>query len=167
MMGGRRPGKEHVMVTKHLWVSAVALLVVIAGIAPVALAEETIDTRTAFVEEFLGTSSTAVDVWRMVCPSGTARAEADVQDLSAGGPDGVLFTVILLKSGLGRAILRHAPDGGTSPLASLAQGSGVYFVHIHKNKATSAKVKYDSQQLCKDSAGKLLPNSAHNIGQNQ
>ena len=156
------------MLTKHLWVSAVALLFVIVGIVPAALAEETIDTRTILLEEDLGTSSTAVDVFRMVCPSGTAKVEAYVRDLSSGSADGVLFTVILMKSGLGRAILRHAPDGGQwSSAASLAQGSGIYFVQIHKNKTTSAKVGYNSIQWCRDSAGNVLTHTSHTIGQDQ
>jgi hypothetical protein len=165
MMGGRRPGKEHVMLTKHLWASAVALLVVIGGIAPAALAEETIHARHDVPAEDLGTSSTAVDVWKLVCPSGTANAQADVFDF--GPADGALFTVILVKSGLGRAILRHAPDGGTPPFATLAQGSGTYYVQIHKNKATSAKVNYVTELACTDSANFVLPPPRPTVGQDQ
>jgi hypothetical protein len=153
------------MITKHLWAGAVALLFVIGGIAPAALAEETIHARHDVPAEDLGTSSTAVDVWKLVCPSGTANAQADVFDF--GPADGALFTVILVKSGLGRAILRHAPDGGISPLATLAQGSGTYFVQIHKNKTTSAKVGYNSIQWCRDSAGNVLTHTSHTIGQDQ
>ena len=155
------------MLTKHLWVSAVALLFVIGGIGPAALAqeEETIDTRSAqssaLRAEDLGTSSTAVDVWRLDCPSGTSFATADVRDLKTA-KDGVLFTVILGGATKGRASLRQAPDGGiTSSPAKLALGPGTYWVYIHKNKASSAKVMYDSQMLC-DQGGDVVT-----LGQDQ
>jgi len=170
MMGGRRPGKEYVMLTKHLWVSAVALLLVIGGIAPAALAEEeeTIHMRSVQSSgaqrfEDLGTSSTAVDAYRLVCPSGTSYAMADVFDHSK---DGVLFTVILAGSTKVRASLRHAPDGGVASPVKQVLGQGIYYVYIHKNKASSAKVTYDTIVACfKSDGSELLPDFT--LGQDQ
>jgi hypothetical protein len=157
------------MLTKHLWVSAVALLLVIGGIAPAALAEEeTIRTRSvqssaAGRVEDLGTSSTAVDAYRLVCPSGTSFADADVSDHSR---DGVLFTVILAGSTQARAVLRNAPDGGISSRAKLTLGQGIYYVYIHKNKTSSAKVAYDTIMRCFKSDGSEL-NPDLTLGQDQ
>jgi hypothetical protein len=158
------------MLTKHLWVSAVALLLVIGGITPAALAEEeeTIHTRSVQSSsaqrfEDLGTSSTAVDAWRLVCPSGTSYATADVNDHAA---DGVLFTVILAGSTKARASLRQAPDGHFSSPAKQTLGQGIYYVYIHKNKASSAKVAYDTIVACFNSAGSQLPPD-FTLGQDQ
>jgi hypothetical protein len=150
------------MMTKPLWACAVALLVVIGGVAPAVLAEEPIQARHDFVEENLPTSSSLVDVWKLVCPTGTAKASADVQNLST--QSGVLFTVLVVKYNTGKTMLRHDAKGGSySSPAILSGGSGTYYIQIHKNITTSAPALYDSVQLCLDSANppNVLPHISH------
>ena len=152
------------MSLKQLCSCAVAVLMFGCGIALQAWAEEPRRARAgaegfsaeAYIPgEDLGTTSTGTDVWKLACPSGTAKVEADVGDL--GGVDGRTLTVTLVRASTGKASLRRAPDGGVSPLANLPGGSGTYFVLISKTTGHNTSVKYDSIQRCLNSAGSELP----------
>jgi hypothetical protein len=154
------PPKENVMILKHLYACAVAVLVFGGGIAPQVWAEEPIGARAAaaaqaFVEEDLGTTTTGTDVWKLACPSNTAKVEADVND--RGGVDGVSLTVLLLRASTGKTSLKRSPDGGTSVFANLTGGPGTYYVIIHKTQSTSTSIPYDSIQRCLNSSGSDLP----------
>jgi hypothetical protein len=148
------------MTLKHLCACAVAVLVFGGGIAPQLGAEEPIGARAAaedvnIVFEDLGTTQTGVDVWKMACPSGTAKVSADVGD--QGVVDGRRLTVTLVRASTGKTSLKTAGDGAISAPATLSGGSGTYYVVISKTIGYSTKVGYDSAQRCLNSAGADLP----------
>jgi hypothetical protein len=155
--------KEKVMAAKQLFACAVAVLVFGWGIVPRVWAHE-------IVEGTLGTYATGVDVWKLVCPSGTTKVTADVGDPAFAGDDGVILTVVLLNASTGKTNLRNTHNRyiiWVSDDAVVTGGPGTYYVLIHKNTVTSTSIEYDSQQLCLNSAGTRLPHSAHSLVQNQ
>jgi hypothetical protein len=154
--------KERVMTAKQLCACVVALLVFGSGIVPGVLAHD--------VYEDLGTYATGVDVYKLVCPSGTAKVSAYIYDYSGyEDPDyHVIFTVLLVSASTGKTALRNTPGGGySSNDAVVTGGPGTYYVLIHKNKVTSTALPYYSGQWCYNSAGTLLANSSHTKVQDQ
>jgi hypothetical protein len=146
------------MLTKYLLAWAVAVLLVVGGgIAPAAAAcYNFVGDYYREYGENLPTSSSAVDVWKLVCPSGTSRAVANIVDLSE---DGNRFTLLVVKGSAGITTLRHVPDGegSSSSDASLSGGSGTYYLQVHKNITTSVPVEYGGWACCLNSASELLP----------
>jgi hypothetical protein len=148
------------MISKQLFAYAVALLVFGWGIVPSVLAHE-------LVYEDLGTYATGVDVWKLVCPSGTAKVTADVGDWGGFVGDGIQLTVLLVNASTGKTNPRNAPDQSVSNDAVVTGGPGTYYVMIHKNKVTSTALPYYSGQWCLNSAGTILANSSHTKVQDQ
>jgi hypothetical protein len=148
--------QESVMTLKHLCACAIAVLVFGGGIAPQLGAH-----TTTF--ENLGTSYTGVDVWKLVCPSGTVKVLAHVTDQS--GVDGRSLNIMLLNAITGKASFKWAADGDTSGNAQVAGGSGTYYVMISKRTAYNTSIDYQSDQRCVDSTGKSLLHISHSLVQ--
>ena len=95
------------MITKYFGVGAVVLLLVGWGIAPAAASYLIGD----WYEEKFDALGKGVDVWKLVCPSGTSTAAASIYDLSNDEDtrDGIVFTLLVVKSTSGTTMARHAP----------------------------------------------------------
>jgi hypothetical protein len=122
----------------------------------------------------LGTASAGVDVWELVCPSGTSAAYASIVDYSSVDPttdelkkDGILFSLLVTKSNTGSTVLRHAPDANMSSDANNGGGSGTYYLQVHKNKTTSAPVDYALIACCIASSGASRPISSIKLKYNR
>jgi hypothetical protein len=148
------------MVAKQLFACAVALLVFGWVNTSGVLAQET---------DWLGKYATGVDVWKLVCPSGTTKVEVNIYDygdLSGEGKDGVILTVLLLNASTGKTALRNAADAGGSAIAVVTGGPGTYYAMIHKNMATTDNDYYSAVLACRSSTGLYLNASSLNLVQN-
>jgi len=131
---------------------AVALLIFgLGSAAAIVLAQEgeAIERDHVQLNNSIGVSTLATDVYALQCGPGTNRAQADVLDL--GGVDGRRFTVTL-SSGLGPSVSVTGPDGGLSTLLTLFSGPGQFQVTVSKTGGGFVEV-YNSVVHCLNSIG--------------
>jgi hypothetical protein len=139
---------------KLLLVGLVAVLFAIWGITSAVLAAEQEAARGEANPELIFAGSlnagSTTDVYHVLCPVGTARLVADVQDL--GGVDGNRFNVLVMDSGGNPAQSVMGPDGGFSFQVQAAGGPGAYYVIITKTSPLGPE-RYDTLQQCRSAGG--------------
>jgi hypothetical protein len=148
------------MFMKSLCTAVVVVLLVGFGLAPSGFAHD-------LVEGTLGTGDRAVDVWQIVCPTGTVRLATDLCSLDdEAGP---LTLSILKASGgsIGKVVLQHIPEATCTPVTTSSAGPGTYFIMVQKQLGNTTSQSYDSYQECHNAAGQTLPHSTHKLVQDR
>jgi hypothetical protein len=89
------------------------------------------------LNQVLGLSVNAVDVYLLRCTGNFAGQVARAQVRDLGGVDGRRFDVSLTRRATGRTSKATAPDGGTSGIAAVATGGAGsdHFVIVGKDRA--------------------------------
>ena len=107
----------------------------------------------------LGASEINVDIWSVQCGIGTTQVQARVTDSSGVNDNYVAVTIV---NPLGRSVVRVAPDGGTSAMATMASGPGNYLVGVSHSEPIAAS--YSLFAHCVNGSGAATP---HNVLQIQ
>jgi hypothetical protein len=144
---------------KLLFVGLVAVLFAVWGITSAVLAAEQEAANRAEAKPetqlfaSLGPTGGATDVFHVICPAGTVRLQADVQD--TGGFDGTRISVFVSDAGGNPAIGATAPDAGTSATVAAVGGAGSYTVSFFKSSLGTTE-SYNSIIYCRNSAGAFI-----------
>jgi hypothetical protein len=98
----------------------------------------------------LGTAASATDWYTVNCPTGTAKAYADIVDTSAA--DSVFPSILLSKTGA--ISTSDNPEGGAASAGvTLSNNNGVYNIYITHSGATAAANNYTANVHCQTSTG--------------
>ena len=92
--------------------------------------------ETTLLNQSLGASADAVDVYLLTCTGNFAGQKARAAVLDIGGFDGRRFYVQLTRTATGQTSKRTAPDGALSLLAAVIGGGAgsTHFVFVGKDR---------------------------------
>lgn len=105
------------------------------------------------------------DVWRLICPAGTASVRARARAVNPNGnPVDEIATTIHAANGRARTVI--SVEGLAAPTAVLTGAAGVYFVSIHKDSELLA-ARYILTLDCYRSTGAAIAGTQTAFMQNQ
>lgn len=113
---------------------------------------------------FLGSGSTATDVYGITCPIDTVSVRAQVGNKLGGFAE---FISVQIVAPNGRAVSANSRENSPSPIVSMSSyGPGNYLVTVHKASSFNAE-PYDINMDCYNKNGVAFVGTQSGLLQNQ